>query len=94
MCLLANLPMIELNANVKYGGGTACFKVHKEGPGVYCAQLIYFDGEVTSAPPQEINLVRGIRQWTGSCNDVNLLNALGKIIEETYTDSSKAFTSE
>jgi len=75
---------MELNANVKYGNGSACFVIRKENPGIYYAYLIYFDGDKKLAPPQNITLVRGIRQWTGSFDEPELLNDLGKVIEEAY----------
>jgi hypothetical protein len=76
--------MMELNANVKYGNGSACYIIRKENPGIYYAHLVYFDGHQKSAPPQNITLIRGIRQWKGSLDDRELLNELGKIIEEAY----------
>lgn len=87
---------MELNATVKYGGGRASFIVRKENPGIYYADLLYYDGDRKNSPPKKITLVRGIRQWTGSFNDPILLNEIGKIIEEAYekmglkTVSSKA----
>ncbi len=75
---------MELNANVKYGNGCACFIIRKENPGIYYAHLIYFDGDKKLSPPQKITLVRGIRQWAGSLDKPQLLNDLGKVIEEAY----------
>jgi hypothetical protein len=85
---LPNLSMMELNANVKYGSGHARFRIRKENPGVYCADLLNFDGDNRLSPPQKISLVRGFRQWAGSSEDVNLLNELGKIIEESQSTAS------
>jgi len=82
--------MIELNANVKFGDGIACFRIQKENAGVYCADLIYFDGKKKLSPPEKITLLRGIRQWAGSYDDVELLNELGKIIEEAYYNPTNA----
>lgn len=85
MLIQANFVIImEFDANVKYGKGSACFRVRKENPGIYYADLVYFDGDKKKTPPKTITLVRGIRQWTGSCEDPELLNELGKIIEELY----------
>ena len=87
--------IMELNANVKYGNGTACFRIRKENPGVYSADLLYFEGSKKAAPPEQITLVRGIRQWTGSSDDVDLMNKLGGAIEEAYADMPRsAFVKE
>jgi len=79
---------MNMKANMKYGNGTACFMISKDSPGLYHADLIYFDGDKTVSPPKKITLIRGIRQWTGSFEDVDLLNELGKVIEESYLNPS------
>jgi hypothetical protein len=79
---------MNLEATVQYGNGRACFKIHKENPGIYYASLMYFEGSQHSSPPQEIMLVRGVRQWAGSHEDKTLLNELVKFIEEAYRKSS------
>jgi hypothetical protein len=73
---------------VKYGSGNARFRIRKENPGIYSADLLNFDGDKKSSPPQKISLVRGFRQWAGSSEDANLLNELGKIIEESQFTAS------
>ena len=87
-CFNRKLYKMELNANVKYGNGSACFVIRKENPGIYYADLVYFDGSKKLEPPQKITLVRGIRQWTGSFDNPGLLNELGKVIEEAYQKMS------
>lgn len=77
-----------LDTIVKYQSGAACFRIRKKSAGVYSADLIYFDGDQKILPPQHISLLRGIPNWTGSCQDQNLLNDLGKLIEKAYSDSS------
>jgi hypothetical protein len=79
---------MDLKANVKYNNGNACFTIHKDSPGVYHADLVYFDGDNKFSPPKKITLVRGIRQWAGSYDNSDLLNELGKIIEESYSNLS------
>lgn len=81
---------MDLKVNVKYGNGNACFMIHRESPGIYSACLVYFDGPEEFLPPSNITLVRGVRQWTGSYNNIDLLNELGKIIEESHVHPSKA----
>lgn len=78
--------IMELNANVKYGNGTACFRIRKENPGVYSADLLHFEGSKKAGPPQQITLVRGIRQWAGSSDDADLMNKLGSVIEDAYAN--------
>lgn len=75
---------MKLEAIVKYGNGRAHFKIHKENPGIYYANLLHYDGAKQFSPPHKITLIRGVRQWTGSHEDETLLNELGKVIEETY----------
>lgn len=83
-----NLFMIELEANVKCGSGRACFKIRKENPGIYLADLSHFEGAQKELPPKQITLIRGMRHWTGSCDNEVLLNQLGKIIENFLAQSS------
>ena len=79
---------MELEATVNYADGMACFKIVKENAGVYHAYLLYFEGSQNLSPSKEIVLIRGIRCWAGSCEDDNLLNKLGKIIEDFLTEES------
>jgi hypothetical protein len=83
--------MMELDAEINYRNARACFKIHKESAGIYYANLIHFDGDKKLAPPPKITMIKSLRQWTGSHNDLELLNALGKIIEESQNASSKSF---
>lgn len=85
--LLPNLPDMDLKANVRYANGNACFEIYRDSPGVYHADLAYFDGDENVTIPKKITMVRGIRQWTGSCADIELLNQLGRVIEESYFSS-------
>lgn len=75
---------MKLEAVVKYGNGRARFKISKENPGIYYANLLHFDGSKEFCPPSEITLIRGVRQWTGSHEDEALLNDLGKVIEQSF----------
>jgi len=65
---------------VKYQGARYFFKVRRENPGIYFAELIYYEGNQISTLPREITLIRGLRQWTGSIDDKVLLNELGNVI--------------
>lgn len=78
---------MDLKASVKYGNGNALFELYRDSPGLYHADLVHFDGDKKLSPPKKITMVRGIRQWTGSFEDVDLLNQLGKVIEESYPSS-------
>jgi hypothetical protein len=79
---------MDLKANVNYNNSSACFLIHRDSPGVYHADLVFYDGDDKLPPPEKITLVRGVRQWRGSYEDVDLLYQLGKIIEEAYFNSS------
>lgn len=84
---------MQMEVIVNYGKGRACFKIRKENPGIYYADLLYYDGINKQDLPEKITLIRGIRHWTGSFNDPTLLNELGKIIEESYSRSVSVTTS-
>jgi hypothetical protein len=77
--------MNEMFSEVKYKHGSAYFSINRENPGIYLARLVHYSGRKSEAPPSEISLIRGIRYWTGSCEDKALLNQLGKTIEDSYT---------
>jgi len=79
---------MDLNVKLKYRNGSACFNIYKESPGIYYADLVCFDGDKKLTPPQKITLIRGVRQWRGSFDDADLLNELGRIIEEACSNSS------
>jgi hypothetical protein len=83
---------MELEAKVNYGLGCACYQIRREAPGIYFADLVFYDGERSKQPPSAISLVRGVRQWTGSCDDDGLLNELGRIIEEHLSESREEGT--
>ena len=72
---------MEFEANVRYGDGEACFRIFRENPGVYYAELLYVEGGVNKFPVKDLTLVRGIRHWAGSSDDSHLHNKLGKVIE-------------
>lgn len=72
---------MKLETIVHYKGGLACFQINREAPGLYVANLLYFEGADANAPPSEITLIRGIRTWAGSVDDDILLNNLGYEIE-------------
>ncbi len=72
---------MKLEARVNFGQGCACYQIRRDAPGIYFADLVFYDGDRSKNPPAAISLVRGIRQWTGSCDDDALLNELGRIIE-------------
>ena len=75
---------MKLNATVNHKGALACFEIRSEAPGIYYADLIYYEGSKTECPPNEITLIQSVRHWTGSFNDKTLLNQLGEKIEETF----------
>ena len=74
---------MELSAVVPFGGGKAYYSVSPESTGVYQARLRNFEGNPVSPPPSEIILVRGVKQWSGSVDSVELLRELGNAIDTT-----------
>ncbi|GAA4730387.1 hypothetical protein [Flavisolibacter ginsenosidimutans] len=79
---------MDLDATIQYNNGRALFRIRREAAGIYYAFLLHFDGDRRHAPPGEITLVRGIRQWTGSLDNKTLLNGLGQAVEEHFFPSS------
>jgi len=71
---------VELEALIQYRSSTACFRIHTEGEGIYTAYLISFNGQESQLPPDEITLLKGVRNWTGSTEDDVLLDKLGEFI--------------
>jgi hypothetical protein len=78
---------MELNATVVYRGALAYFKIKRESPGIYLAELVYYNRHKGQSPPRKITLARGIRQWTGSHEDPSLLEQIGKKIEEALSST-------
>lgn len=70
-----------MEVTVKHRGDHACFKILREGEGIYTASLLSYDGENTNTPPGEITLIKGVRCWTGSIEDKTLLSELGGFID-------------
>jgi hypothetical protein len=73
---------MEMSAAVEFRGALAHFRIRKDNAGIYFAHLLRYEGNPFESPPEEITILRGVRQWTGSCNDDLLLSRLGKIIDE------------
>ena len=82
-----------MTASVFFRGASANFHIRSDSAGIYYAKLVSYEGDAAQSPPNEITIMRGIRQWTGSYNEDFLLFRLGKIIEErlrtTYSDEEK-----
>jgi hypothetical protein len=72
---------MELKAKVRFEDGEAQYKVSPDRNGIFQARLEYFNGNSQRTPPQEIILVRGYRQWSGSYDRQDFLNQLGSAIE-------------
>ncbi|HEU0110058.1 MAG TPA: hypothetical protein VFQ73_04235 [Flavisolibacter sp.] len=72
---------MELKAIVQFEGGLAHYNVLPETNGIYQARLLQYDGNSEKAPPSEVILVRGYRQWSGSYERQDLLNDIGNVIE-------------
>jgi hypothetical protein len=85
--LLHLILYMEMTATVEFKGALAHFNIRKDNAGLYYASLTQYDGNPSEAPPEEITILRGIRQWTGSYNDDLLLSRLGKMIEDRLLNS-------
>ena len=76
-----------MNAIVKIDDAVAHFSLSPSMGGVYHAELVRFEGSPERMPPSRIMLVRGIRNWTGSCDRTELLEELGQIIDNVINDA-------
>jgi len=71
-----------VKAVVQFEGGLAHYVVSPESNGIYQARLLQYEGgSPDKAPPSEVILVRGYRQWSGSDERQDLLNEIGNAIE-------------
>jgi hypothetical protein len=80
---------VEFETRVKYNSAYASFRIQKERAGIYTAYLISFDGDDIHTPPEEITLLKGIRNWTGSIDDEVLLEQLGASIDTEAHQNDK-----
>lgn len=71
---------MELKTVVYYRNAYAHFVITREHKGVYCADLVKYDGRQAEAPPTCVVLVRGERKWWGSATDEDLVYALSEAI--------------
>jgi hypothetical protein len=71
---------MELKTVVYYRNAYAHFTVTREHKGVYCADLVAWDGPADQTPPACIILIRGERKWWGSASDPDLIKALSDAI--------------
>lgn len=72
---------MELETVVPFNDGLAYYAISPESNGIYQARLLRYEGSLDRQPPAEIILVRGYRQWSGSAERQDLLNQIGKAIE-------------
>jgi hypothetical protein len=84
----AKMFQVELEAMIAYKNGRACFRIHQESEGIFTAYLITFLGENSESPPEEITMVRSIRNWIGSTEDEILLRELGAFIDNQWAKTS------
>lgn len=78
---------MKLNAIVKVNEEVAQYTVSPAGRGVYVARLCPGSDRSKSSFPEEIVLVRGIRHWTGSCEESHLIRELGEVIDAMGEDA-------
>ena len=65
---------------VYYRNAYAHYTVTREHKGVYCADLVEWDGPAEHTPPSCVILIRGERKWWGSAADEELTHALSDAI--------------
>ena len=81
---------MEMKAVVPFGEGMAHYLVSPESSGIYQARLVEFEGTAERMPPDEVILVKGYRQWSGSYERQDLLNSLGEAIESRIREGNPA----
>lgn len=78
---------MKIEAIVKVDNAEARFAVSQTGPGMYSADLIGLNGQPSRSLPQRVILLRSFRHWTGSCDNENLLNELGRAIDSVVREA-------
>lgn len=82
---------MNLSASVQFRNALAHYSLVPEAEGVFLAQLQAYEGNPKDAPPSTILLARGIRRWTGSVDNSEVLEALGQVLEgSTSPDPSSS----
>jgi hypothetical protein len=76
---------MNLNVSVRFRNALAYFSLHREADGVFFAELAGYEGEPIDAPPATILLIRGVRRWTGSFDNPEVLDELGRAIEASVS---------
>lgn len=79
---------MEIMASVKFKGGITHYIIKSGNSGLYHARLVRHEGDLSEQPPNEITIIRGIRQWTGSYNEDFLIEKLGEMIEDAIARRS------
>lgn len=67
---------------VPYKNTPAHYSVLREAEGIFLAVLQNYEGPLEQSPPLRIVLIKGIRNWTGSCEHPEFINGLGRAIED------------
>lgn len=71
---------MELKTVIYYRNAYAHFVITREYKGVYCADLVNYDGPAEQAPPACVMLIRGERKWWGSVANDELIHLLSDAI--------------
>ena len=66
---------------VQYRGGIAHYYITQENEGIYKASLVRYDGRLDHYPPYVVTLIRSATHWSGTIDELDLLNSLGKVID-------------
>lgn len=78
---------MELRTIMYVNGGEACYSLASDGRGMFQAMLLHYNGDPNGMPPQCITLVRGLRKWTGSSDNEQVLQYLGEVIDSAIQEA-------
>jgi hypothetical protein len=77
---------MEQKVVIYYKNAYAHYRVTREGPGIYNAALLSYDGAAENSPCETATLLEGINRWWG-CDDKELLAALSDAIVSLYQNA-------
>lgn len=71
-------------AAVLYKGALAHYRVRKEVDRGFTAQLLYYKGRPSDAPPKEVEFVKDGRHCTGNTNEQELIDDLYETVKTHF----------
>ncbi|ANE51578.1 hypothetical protein [Flavisolibacter tropicus] len=73
-----------IQAAVLYKGLLAQYRVQKEDSGGFIAQLLFYRGSSTDAPPGEVHFVKDGRHCTGDTAEQELMDDLYETVKTRF----------